>query len=875
MNVRQIANIILEQRNGEEKNFALHLAVARVGVSIEGLRFKEFWLFNQELDKSRGNINNQRFVSDPSLSRGIAKNSRMGEFLIKRQSGNYIIDKKEHQIIIDNFSTYQPIKNPKIDGIKGTIEIKNRKKIRFNSLYELARFIGEQDKKNDLDIDHLLKDQQDALKIGLELTELENSQLKELSEITHYIRSNNEMRMQPILDAQQEEVKRMRILDGTLIIDGGPGTGKTTTLIQRIKFLTDETIEEYGYQYKNLLPKLKSKNGWIFFSPSTLLLTYLRNAMTSEGLFATDMSSKVWSTYLNGELLKNYGLVGSDKPFQLYRLNNAPLFNNNPQILKDVIILFEDFILNQIKERFKKFNSSKVLIDDWKELGKKIASNSEGITKSSDILRLILNADEIRNKYISEFENASKNTSELLQQNVDTILVRLKKDVETYTLISNFLQENFEKKQLLDDENDDDETETNPQVLKQFNIDLELRKNIRTWLRKFSLNKVDSAENIGVKQKQWVEIIGKFTNELPIDELGKKLHFIKNFQPFVQGSSSMLLDRFPFFYKRFRKTLPDFFDKHLLDSSSIRFKEILKSDIDRLDYDERNLLILFINSQIRKLQKVNAYVFQSSENNLINVYKDLQRVVIGIDEASDFSLLEIACMHSFSDPTYNCSTLSGDLMQRMTSEGLVKWESVIDFLGDGDVRKLTVSYRQSAGMLDTAKELYEIATGNKAEFTSYTEYSPYEPKPLVKKIYSLEDKVAWIAKNILSIYETYDGKIPSIAIFVPNDTSVVILKDALTNCDLLADIGIEVKGVTKDGALVDKTQVNIYNIETIKGLEFEAVFFIDIDKIENSNPEMILKYMYVGISRAAYYLFISFESELPKGLESFDKFIND
>jgi hypothetical protein len=73
MNVRQIANIILEQRNGEEKNFALHLAVARVGVSIEGLRFKEFWLFNQELDKSRGNINNQRFVSDPSLSRELPR----------------------------------------------------------------------------------------------------------------------------------------------------------------------------------------------------------------------------------------------------------------------------------------------------------------------------------------------------------------------------------------------------------------------------------------------------------------------------------------------------------------------------------------------------------------------------------------------------------------------------------------------------------------------------------------------------------------------------------------------------------------------------------------------------------------------------------
>ena len=724
MNAEQIAKEILTHRNGEENNHALHLAVARVGVNIKNLDFIEFWIYNQELDISRGNFREQRYVNDQKISRGIAKNSRMGEFLISRQSGTYIIDKKPYNITINDFSTYQPIKSPRIDGINGTIEINKKKKIRFNSLYDLIVFYKEQEKEKPLNLDQLLKDQDDALKLGLELTELENSQLKRLSEITHYIRSNNEMRMQPILDARQEEVKRMRILNGVLVIDGGPGTGKTTTLIQRIKFLTEETIVEYGDQYASLLPKLKSKNGWIFFTPSSLLLGYLRNAMTSEGLSATDQTSKVWANFLNIELLKNYGLVGIDKPFQLYRTTIAPLFSNDPEILKAALNLFEDFILTQSKERLKKGNASKVLVEEWKELGQKIKANSNGLIDSTDILRLILNADENRSRFLSDFEKASKNVTILLQQNVDTILVRLKKDIEKYNSISKFLQEAFEKKQPIAEEIEEEEAETISEPVKEFNVDLELRRSIRTWLRKLSLNKVDSTESIGVKQKKWIEIIEKLTIDLPIDELGKKLHFIKNFQPIVQGSSSMILDRFPLFYKRFRKNLPDFFEAKFLSSSSKRMKDILAPDVDRLDYDERNFLILFINTQIRKLQRVNASVFQSNESNFINIYRDLQRVVIGIDEASDFSLLEIACMHSFTDPIYNCSTLSGDLMQRMTSGGLVNWESVIEFLGDGDIRNLTISYRQSAGLLNSAIELYERATGNKAQFTSYTELSP-------------------------------------------------------------------------------------------------------------------------------------------------------
>lgn len=56
-------------------------------------------------------------------------------------------------------------------------------------------------------------------------------------------------------------------------------------------------------------------------------------------------------------------------------------------------------------------------------------------------------------------------------------------------------------------------------------------------------------------------------------------------------------------------------------------------------------------------------------------------------------------------------------------------------------------------------------------------------------------------------------------------------------------------------------------MEHIKGLEFEAVFFVDIDKLAQSYPETYEKYLYVGVTRAATYLGMTCSTTLPSLLE--------
>ena len=72
----------------------------------------------------------------------------------------------------------------------------------------------------------------------------------------------------------------------------------------------------------------------------------------------------------------------------------------------------------------------------------------------------------------------------------------------------------------------------------------------------------------------------------------------------------------------------------------------------------------------------------------------------------------------------------------------------------------------------------------------------------------------------------------------------------------------------KDGNFVgDDQDVRVFNINHIKGLEFEAVFFMNLDETIEKYPNLYSKYLYVGATRAATFLGITFRDEIPKKLE--------
>jgi superfamily I DNA/RNA helicase len=62
-------------------------------------------------------------------------------------------------------------------------------------------------------------------------------------------------------------------------------------------------------------------------------------------------------------------------------------------------------------------------------------------------------------------------------------------------------------------------------------------------------------------------------------------------------------------------------------------------------------------------------------------------------------------------------------------------------------------------------------------------------------------------------------------------------------------------------------EVRVFDIRHIKGLEFEAVFFIGVDALAERMPDLFDRYIYVGITRAATFLGVTCHARLPQKLE--------
>ena len=121
----------------------------------------------------------------------------------------------------------------------------------------------------------------------------------------------------------------------------------------------------------------------------------------------------------------------------------------------------------------------------------------------------------------------------------------------------------------------------------------------------------------------------------------------------------------------------------------------------------------------------------------------------------------------------------------------------------------------------------------------------------------------WLARRIREI-EHLVKKLPSIAVLVNGEDDVHPVAEALG--DALTDQNIQVIPCSGGRVQGKDSAVRVFSVQHIKGLEFEAVFFVGIDRLAASHPDLFDKYLYVGTTRAATYLGLTCEKELPASM---------
>ncbi len=887
-NIVEIAQSIWKHRLNERGIRANNEAIARFKTDYNGLDLT-LWIVRKQptqveirRDLHGNPIEVREAPNTTYLGDGmpIERDSKLGAILIQSQGGVHKYDTPGGviDVTVINKSTYRPTLTERL-ALNVIVKVKEDEEIHPYPDILAALNDGrvlKATKEKESEISALRKkdliDKEEVEKLLEELEALGQEKLN-LDAAKSFIRENAKLRMQPILDPIQDRIRRSKLFDSDLIINGGPGTGKTTTLIQRIKFLTSQSLIEFADLTKEQLDILtKQSYNWIFYSPNELLRAYLREAMVEEGLTATRETVKVWNSHKT-ELMIAYTLFNSEtkRPFLRYRgkFKDEPLIKNTSDVLKNLILSFKTFY---IEDHINKFYQILDLDLDgliWEQLGKSIQRylyDKTDIRTLNDLFRTYRYLNE---NYQEEFQKISEGYGEIKSKVAAHIYLEIKEDENRRILIENLLkewrqpaEEEVGEEEIFDeDENSDDD------ISREFDYKYVLNSKLESLCRKIALGKYDKKTRLNKRDRDLLELIPEAENRNEYEELGQIAYFMKFFTPLVGKIENITLNRIPTVYKNFRKNIltkkDEFWDLEILN-------ELVKTDgNNRIHPDEQAFLLYFINDTGRKIARVFKTIYENSSHKYLSAYKKNNKAIIAIDEATDFSLIDLLAMHSMGNPIISSVTLSGDIMQKMTKTGINSWDSVMELIPGYAKEDLITSYRQSPTLLELANTIYRHSTGVEAVYKPFLSKSDNEPKPLIFESKDSEEKLEWIAGRILEIYNTYGKMIPSIAVFLSNPDEIDKFARDLGEIDSLADVGIGVRACRDSEALGDDNMIRVFPLENIKGLEFEAVFFHDFDLLleESLSKDLLEKYLYVGLSRATFFLGLTVNNDLPESLD--------
>jgi superfamily I DNA and RNA helicase len=131
----------------------------------------------------------------------------------------------------------------------------------------------------------------------------------------------------------------------------------------------------------------------------------------------------------------------------------------------------------------------------------------------------------------------------------------------------------------------------------------------------------------------------------------------------------------------------------------------------------------------------------------------------------------------------------------------------------------------------------------------------------------------WLAERIREI-EGSLGQVPTLAVFVSDESDVEPLTQELNR--QFANDNLQAVACVRGQIIGQDTDVRVFDIRHVKGLEFEAAFFVGIDVLARQLPVDFARYLYVGATRAATYLGITCESGLPESIASLQpQFVSD
>lgn len=880
MEIKDIA-ISIKDRLGKEKDTQVEFpSIGRADVKYDK-DVEIYWLvraitstttYNRDI---KGNITSGisgplSVLEDESNERVLTRDSKMGKFLIQKGIGDSVyepppqgkLSPKPIKLKVSSFSSYIPKLYPYTDAIDGNI-LTEKNKIFFKSLVEQFNLEKEIEKlRKDLEQPEINESRR---KILIEqIKEKEQELQKEKNRKRKHIITTAGLRDQPILDPIQETIKTSKIFDEQLIITGGPGTGKTTSLIQRITFLTSNYITEHKTDLTNddLKLILNQEKSWIFFSPTELLREYLRNIMTKEGLKADKQRVLVWDIYRK-IIFRQFSLINPEtqRPFQAYS-SEQDFYDVDAEKLLTLTKEFDIYFLDNIKTKVKKIISLDTEILEKIELTKEIKlilSEIDKIIKIEDYFRIL-------NRLKNTFSDRANKTSKEYQKKLENVSAECMLKIEEDKTLYEFIVTEIKNIKQAEEEQEDEFEKDMEEEGKVIDVSRsEVFKLIKRIIRIDAMREIDVNTKLPKNLKSIFEKLEHLLPKTSYGDIQYDAYFIKYFDKILKGIEVNVLGEIPTTYKSFRKNVLS--TSNFITGEGKKFiNNQIKDNYNKIFRDEMDFVMINIMSYIHNIYNLYQELYRTSTHTYVRAFRDVVKMVIAIDEATDFSIMQLVCMSYLSYPKYRCVTLSGDIMQRLNKKGITGWEEYIKIFPNASIQNLRKSYRQTEYLIEIAKRIYKNNTKEDLDIIPGFDKSEDDPPPLIYKGEDYNIKINWVANRIVEIHKQYGEKLPTIAIFLKNDEIIDSFTKDLNNEITLQDIDVKAAACRDGVVLGDAENIRIFNIKYIKGMEFEAVFFIDIDNLELEDQNMIEHYLYVGVSRASFYLAVTVNNTFPDSL---------
>ena len=668
------------------------------------------------------------------------------------------------------------------------------------------------------------------------------------------------LRDQPILDQYQDEIFRLP-LDKRLLILGPPGTGKTTTLIRRLGQKLDTAFLEEGEQ--GLVETVASVQGiahadsWLMFTPTELLKQYLKEAFAREGVPASDLRIKTWQDYRR-ELARNtFGVLRTVSGGGTFILKDG-LTSLSEAALDRPIQWFNDFDAWQRKASVQELHDAATLLLDAKtpevlSLGERL---QDILSRASDgALASMFGSLAVEIAKVQALVTSLKATSD--KKIRDALNLQLNRDKNFIASLGKFvdgLQQQTSNAEV-DDEQDEDEEDSSAPKTPVEKIVTAYNQAVRAQARAAASKRTASKASRNGKIIEWLGDRG--LTETDRAEVGASLLVQASARHFV-NPVKRYLDGIPKRYRAFRR-------ERQTANTWYRHEGFEARDIHPLELDIVLLSILRAAGDLISRPNVQRDIDSPAWSSLQPILKSYRNQIL-VDEATDFSPIQLASMAALAHPRLRSFFACGDFNQRLTTWGARSADELKWVFADFDIKEITVSYRQSKQLNDLARAMIRTVGGTEqnASLPAHMDSVGVAPA-LLEHAINAETIVGWLADRICEIGR-FVGQLPSTAIFVNTEDNVAPVADALNAA--LAEHNIQVIACREGQAVGQESNVRVFDIQHIKGLEFEAVFFVGIDQLATLHPALFDKYLYVGTTRAATYLGVTCQGSLPSAIES-------